>query len=410
MKFYSFLKIFFFTVFLHACKPINDDYFGEPISRESFRITRQVVELLDSAIVETVMYDYELKNDYFPVKITHFADSSDSIKRALQYEFDAWRLPNKQIELTGDSVVETTQLVYSPKNYFLLEKTVYEGVDLEENLRSRYKYEYDENDFLISIYEEHFSNDSTFKNEDGNKATSIKIIKILPAPDNRFKGVHIPLSFVELFVKYWTAEDKLKLGKRSKAPESKLAVGTIFEKIETNFDSDGFPAYSARTLFDSTKSETWFKTDKDGFGQVVELISFDDFDYKVLSRQSKSLKLYYDDRTMITRIESRLYDTRTKKFDRLESLKDFYWCDHKLNNPQNFILMKLGTIEKYYDYGIGDFVVDEYRIAQFSCDQIIEEYYTGIFNKRTKKSTAKQPKKRISTFLERIKLKHFRNL
>lgn len=408
MKFYKYFYLLKFILIFNSCSPQNDDYFGEPVSRDTFRPIKQIIFDASANSTDTLIYNYIQDNDFYPSEII-CKSSEDSILWVKKYEFDSWRLPDKEMLLINDSLIQTTLLKYSPKNYYLLEKTVFNGIDIELNKISQHFYIY-EDDYLVSIINEKYSIDTNYMNIDSNKLIEYDEIKVLPNEINRFKGASYPLDFTAKYIKYWTHEDKKAFIKKKKAPEYKMNVGDIYKMIDTDFDTDGFPAYTLETSFDSSKNEIWYKTDRDGFGQVIELIGYLDFDCKIIAPECLNYKFYYDSEGFIYQFDRRLYNINNKKFDRVESSTSLDWIDHKINNPQNFILLKLGRQTKYFNYEKGAYFVKEHLITKFEIDEINEEFYEYQFNISKRERSRLKPSKRVVTLLEMIKVRKFRGL
>ena len=123
MKFYKYFYYAIFILSLSACEPSNNEYFGEPVSRDTFRPTRQISYNSLLNLADTLFFTYQQPNDFYPVEIL-CKNSFDSVVWIKKYELDSWRLPNKEQLYVNDSLLQTTLLKYSPKNYYLLEKSI----------------------------------------------------------------------------------------------------------------------------------------------------------------------------------------------------------------------------------------------------------------------------------------------
>lgn len=401
MKFYKY--IFLFSLLI-ACNRYKDDYFGERISKDSYRPTEITDEdLLDSSQVKYSYY-YEKKNDFYPTEIV-VSSSEDSLIVRYILKLNDFRLPESMTKSINDSLIEYFELSYNPQNYFLTVKRTYSIVRGSRILIESNSYNFDENDVLISVRNEKFSSDSTYYNTDSTRHVSDEQFRILPSPSNRFKGNHNCLLFPDTLAKFLTLQDFQKNKRQYK--KLRLRQGSKVYSFQTSWDSDGYPAYSNE--IDNSKTYTrWYRTDKDGLGNVLSVFSYSDENFKKRNSDDYALGFVYDDRTYIYSISKSYYNHRTSKYDRLFSNETFNWLDFGLNNPQNFILMSHYGVSRQYIDSLDTYKFIHTEFPIFEKDVILKTVYEYASKNELKANEYKKRKlvKRVMIKLEKIRLKH----
>lgn len=404
MKLLKLCSFFILLASLAACQPKKNAPESE-ISSDLFRIKSQIIERFskDAPTKELVDYVYENKDDFFWIKAVYKDETGAEIK-TVERIFDANRTPIKELTKEMGIVTAALETKYDPTNYFLLDKVTFDGDIKDENKKAHYKYNF-ENSSLVSTEIEEFSQEADFKNAEGTKVVSYVKRKYIPAKDNRPKGFQAFYYFIEAQKEFATAEDIAEFKKEKNAKAKDMKVGDLRMSTITKFDAEGYPTFTETTQPDCSHDayKQWFKTEKDGLGNVISITGFDDDKFTKVSATNTQTVLEYDQNAIIAKIEDFKYNEETKKYDRFHGAEKYTWKDREVKNPQNFLFLECALFKDSYCYGAEKYSVKDRRVVKFDANEtVIEEYdgfYEGVLKERKVETTLRA---RISSKIEKF--------
>ncbi|MCX8055045.1 MAG: hypothetical protein N3A67_05200 [Ignavibacteria bacterium] len=402
MKFYLFLIL---LIILSSCEENNSIFYfvSKGPSKYSFRITKQITQYLDVNRTDTAFYYYQKENDFFPCLIE--VKSSDNVITK-QITLNEWTTPSSEQIFKNDSLVEQYFYEYSPKNYFLINKSKV----IDSNVAYVESYHYDKDDYLRFVEIIHYSQNKYYINSDSNKITERYLYLVLPDTMTRYKGCIAPYLFLSEYAKYYEPKKLTSKRRQIKRQKDKVETGMLIERIHTILDERGFPKVQQIFKQDTLFKRVFFKVETDGLNNVRMLIPFKDSLYTQPDMEYFSITFSYGDDGIVNYISKNYYNYSKRKYINSDTSIYYSWFDFQENNLQNYLYIKATTKIISFSNQTKLNEVLEKRIAKFERDEIIEEYYNYPSNITKRNYLNLKPYKRVITLLEKIKLKTFKGL
>lgn len=397
MKFYLFPILIFL---LSSCKD-NINIFDFPpkhLSRNAFRITKQIIEYFDKNQVDTILFYYKKNNDFFPYLIE--TKNQDTVITVSKFYFNEWDVPYLEEQYYGDSIVQKVYYSYSPKNYYLIEKTVLDNKNIKKYSE---KYDYFSNNKLNYVEFIYFSKDEKFLNVDSNNISEFYHYKVLPDTLLRYEGKFAPYLFLGFYKKYSNISAIPKNNKISKKISN-------FEFISTDFDEFGYPKKQKFYRSDTLWKIIWYEKQTDGLGQVRHLIPYKDSLFTNIDKDHYSLYFSYSNEGLVNYVSKNYFNVYKKKFASSDTIITYEYFLFDENNPQNYLYLFTSSKLFYYDRSLQSYYVKETKVTKFEADEIILEYYEYPSNLSKKLLSNLKPNKRVKMLIEKIKLKHYKGL
>lgn len=377
MKIFSKITLIAALAFaLIACGEKEDE--TQDAKQKFLQITEKTIENYDGGEISGVQkatFEYADPNDVFWTKAV-WTDDSANVERIIERTLDEEGFPIKEIEKMEDgTATEECEVEYCKKCYELLVKT--EVKDGKKAYQEKYTYD---DGKLVEKRITKFCLDSGFVNEDDTNIEYEYVYGFLPAKETRPKGNWEIGAFPIQIRRYHVPDDCCKSGaskdcakecgdkkdgEKAEDPEEKKSCGRLVYSLATELDENGFPTYFKTTEpeCDAEPSEEWYKIERDGLGDVVEIIGFSNEEMTEHTPQNAKTVLVYDDQKRIAKVENLKYNEETGEFDRLHGMEKYVWIDSPIEGPKNYATAS--TTNRHQCYHREMVTVTEKKVENF---------------------------------------------